>query len=486
MTASNDPVRGIYCNRTLNLRRIEAIGYDMDYTLIHYHMQAWEERAYTFIKEGLQQGGWPVEGLTFDPDLAIRGLIIDSEEGNIVKANRFGYVKRAFHGTEPLSFEAQRETYQRTLIDLREDRWIFLNTLFAISEACMYMQLVELLDDGQLGSSIGYGDLYELVRRTLDQAHMEGRLKQEIIAHPDRFVDLDEEMPLALLDQKEAGKKLLLITNSEWSYAAPMLRYAFNAYLPGDMTWRDLFDIAIVGARKPSFFSGQSPAFRVVSEDGMLREQQGVLQEGEVYVGGNAGLVEQTLGLSGEEILYVGDHLFVDVNVSKNVLRWRTALIVRELEDEIATLAAFTEQQHTLSALMEEKETLEAEFSALRLRLQRTRAQYGPNSNGDPEALEQEMRDLRERLVALDAEIAPIARESGRMMNPNWGVLMRTGKDKSHFARQVERYADIYTGRVSNFLHHTPFVYLRSHRGSLPHDDVADREFAPDAIEPLR
>jgi len=50
----------------------------------------------------------------------------------------------------------------------------------------------------------------------------------------------------------------------------------------------------------------------------------------------------------------------------------------------------------------------------------------------------------------------------------------------------VERYADIYTGRVSNFLHHTPFVYLRSHRGSLPHDDVVDREFAPDAIEPLR
>jgi len=486
MTPSNDPVRGLYCNRTLNLRRIKAIGYDMDYTLIHYYMRAWEERAYTFIKEGLQEEGWPVEDLTFDPDLAIRGLIIDCEEGNIVKANRFGYVKRAFHGTEPLSFEAQRETYQRTLIDLRDDRWIFLNTLFAISEACMYMQLVELLDDGQLGSSIGYGDLYERVRRTLDQAHMEGRLKEEIIAHPDRFVDLDEEMPLALLDQKEAGKKLLLITNSEWSYAAPMLQYAVDAFLPGDMTWHDLFDIAIVGARKPSFFSGQSPAFRVVSDDGMLREQQGLLDEGEVYVGGHAALVERTLGLSGEEILYVGDHLFVDVNVSKNVLRWRTALIVRELEDEISTLAAFTERQQVLSALMEEKEQLEAEFSALRLRLQRSHGQYGPHRNGDPEALEQEMRTLRERLVALDAEIAPIARQSGRMMNPNWGLLMRTGKDKSHFARQVERYADIYTGRVSNFLHHTPFVYLRSHRGSLPHDDVVDREFATDAIEPLR
>jgi hypothetical protein len=36
----------------------------------------------------------------------------------------------------------------------------------------------------------------------------------------------------------------------------------------------------------------------------------------------------------------------------------------------------------------------------------------------------------------------------------------------------MERYADIYTSRVSNFLHATPFVYLRSPRGSMPHDPV--------------
>ena len=36
--------------------------------------------------------------------------------------------------------------------------------------------------------------------------------------------------------------------------------------------------------------------------------------------------------------------------------------------------------------------------------------------------------------------------------------------------RQIERHADIYMSRVSNFLHHTPFFYFRSPRGSLPHD----------------
>ncbi|NBB75528.1 MAG: HAD-IG family 5'-nucleotidase, partial [Bacteroidetes bacterium] len=310
------PARGLFCNRTLNLRKIGAIGYDMDYTLIHYRMREWEQRAYSYIKEGLLNDGWPVDDLTFDPDLVIRGLIIDTEHGNIVKANRFGYVKRAFHGTEPLDFNAQRQTYERTLVDLNEPRWLFLNTLFSISEACMYMQLVDLLDAGELGASMGYHDLYARVRQTLDEAHMEGRLKAEIIDHPERFVALDEEMPLALLDQKEAGKKVLLITNSEWDYASPMLDYAVTPYLPGKMTWRDLFDISIVGARKPDFFSVESPAFRVVSDDGLLREHNGTLDEGEVYVGGNAALIEKSLGLRGEKILYVGDHLFTDVNVS--------------------------------------------------------------------------------------------------------------------------------------------------------------------------
>jgi hypothetical protein len=41
---AGSPERGVYCSRTLNLRSIKAIGYDMDYTLIHYDVNAWEVR----------------------------------------------------------------------------------------------------------------------------------------------------------------------------------------------------------------------------------------------------------------------------------------------------------------------------------------------------------------------------------------------------------------------------------------------------------
>lgn len=467
-----DRTRGVFCNRTLNLRGIKAIGYDMDYTLVHYRMEVWERRAYDYLKQGLSALGWPVEELDFDPHLCTRGLIIDVESGNVVKANRFGYVKRAFHGTSPLPFDEQRRIYSRTRIELRESRWKFLNTLFSISECCMYMQLVDKLDAGVLPAAVGYPELYGVIRHTLDGAHAEGKLKAEIIADPEPFVDLDPEMPLALLDQKQAGKTLLIITNSEWSYAEPMLSFIFDRFLPGEMTWRDLFDITFLSARKPGFFESAPPVFQLVDESGLLREHRGPVKKGQIYVGGNAQLVEESLGLEAGEILYVGDHLFTDVNIVKDLSRWRTALILRELEDEVRALADYEARQVELSAMMAEKEAMEAEYSDLRLALQRSRGGYGPGLDVPDEELERQMRKLYRGLVDLDARIAPLARAAGELLNERWGLLMRTGNDKSHLARQIERYADVYTSRVSNFLFQTPFVYLRSPRGSLPHDPL--------------
>ena len=43
-----------------------------------------------------------------------------------------------------------------------------------------------------------------------------------------------------------------------------------------------------------------------------------------------------------------------------------------------------------------------------------------------------------------------------------WGYLSRAGlNDKSQLCRQIEKYADVYTSRVSNFLRFTPYMYFR-------------------------
>ena len=188
------PNRGIYANRTLNLRSIRAIGYDMDYTLVHYRVGDWEERAFAHARNGLLAAKWPVEDLEFDPTNVIRGLAIDLELGNLVKATRFGYVIRAAHGTGFLGYDEIRTTYAATYVDLAEPRFEFMNTLFSLSEASLYAQMVDLLDAGRL-PGVGYGDLYEAVRRAINDSHQESQLKDEILADPGRFIDLDPDGP---------------------------------------------------------------------------------------------------------------------------------------------------------------------------------------------------------------------------------------------------------------------------------------------------
>jgi 5'-nucleotidase len=463
--------RRVWCNRTLNLRSIRAVGYDMDYTLVHYRTEEWEQAAFQHALEPLAQRGWPVEGLVFDPASVIQGLAFDLELGNLVKATRFGYVIRAHHGTRALSFEEQRAAYSSTFVDLSESRWQFMNTLFSLSQASLFAQLVDRLDAGLLPQVLGYRELHGILLAALDEAHNLGVLKARITADPDRFVELDPEAPLALLDQKKAGKRLLLVTNSDWAYTRSMLSYAFDRFLPRDQGWRSLFDLVIVEARKPSFFSGRQAVYRMVDEQrGLLEPHRGALEAGGVYVGGDAQLVEASLELSGAQILYLGDHLFGDVHVTKQMLRWRTGLILRELEPEIRALAELESADAELRRLMARKTELDNRLAHIRLARQRLQQGYGPPSRGSPEELEAELKSTAAESMALDASIGPLAKASGEAGNPTWGPLMRAGYDKSLFARQVERYADIYTSRVSNFLAVTPFAYLRAAYSSLPHD----------------
>ncbi len=462
--------RGIWVNRTLNLRSIRAIGYDMDYTLVHYRPAAWEARAFDHGKDGLAALGWPVDGFSFDPSEVIRGLVMDMELGNLVKATRFGWVIRAAHGTKVLDYDELRSAYAETMVDLGEDRFEFMNTLFSLSEASLFAQAVDLLDAGGIPGTLGYAEVYYAVRDAIDSAHQEGMLKEEILADPARFIDLDEDIVLALRDQQNAGKRLMLVTNSDWEYAQQIMEYSFDRFLPAGESWRALFDTVIVSAAKPEFFTSNNPLYKVVDEENaLLAPHRGPIEPGEVFFGGNARLVENSLGLSGDEILYVGDHLFGDVHFSKALLRWRTALILRELESEVEALVDFLPQQEELDTLMARKAELEAQVAALRVAAQRSRLGYAPPAVTVPDPAVA-LVELRGELARLDELISPLAIAAGQIRNEAWGPLMRAGQDKSLFARQVERYADVYTSRVSNLLYPSPFAMLRASRLDLPHD----------------
>ena len=470
LIGSPDAGRGVFVNRTLNMKQVKAIGYDMDYTLVHYDAVAWEERAYLALKGRLIDYGWDdesVQNLTFDPTLAVRGLVVDTQRGNLLKVNRFGYIKGATHGCSRLGGQDLRRQYDRPVIDSGDREMVYLDTLFSLSEGCIYAQLVDIYDREGLPGCHSYASLWETTREHLDQAHIEGALKRDVIAHPDRFIQADPMAAQTLLDQKRAGKKLLLITNSEWSFVKPVMDHAYTPYLPGDMTWEALFDLVIVESRKPGFFQSSKRMFEICGD--LLRPVQGDLNPEKIYLGGDAEKVEAHLGLSGDDILYVGDHVYGDVIVSKSRFKWRTCVVLRELERELEALADDQDLQRQINDFMKAKENLENESNDLRLLGLRKRATDETKARREA---------IRLEVDALDKQLGGIL-SNLQSAHPSWGHMMRAGNDESLLAQQVERYACIYTSRVSNLGFYTPFKYFRAPRLAMPHDQETGHWFEP-------
>lgn len=137
----------------------------------------------------------------------------------------------------------------------------------------------------------------------------------------------------------------------------------------------------------------------------------------------------------------------------------------------------------TLIELINQKEIVADLFSQLRLTLQRRNkghpaqwkdlpsVQTRAATNMDDRELIESMTKLLIVMRRLDRKIAPLMESDGELFSKRWGFLSRAGLwDKSHLMRQIEKYADIYTSRVSNFLHYTPFMYFRAQEQSVAHD----------------
>ncbi|WVZ20961.1 hypothetical protein V8G54_008283 [Vigna mungo] len=310
--------------------------------------------------------------------------------------------------------------------------------------------MVDMLDDGVIPANLGpfdYKGLYKAMGMALLTAHLEGHLKNEIMSNPEQFVELDPELPFTLLDQKEAGKKLVLITNSDYHYTDKMMHYSFNRFLPSDMGWRDLFDIIVVSANKPEFFQMSHPMYELVTDEGLMRPcfkaQIGSLlttiattdmvvgnsqvrsKDGDIPFGsdlrGSAKMVESSLNIHGNDILYIGDHIYTDVNQSKVHLQWRTALICRELEEEYHALIHSRGYRQSLLELINQKEVVGDIFNRLQLTLQRRskrlNAQTVAATDMDNENLSQSMQKLLVVMQILDGKIAPMLEADGALFN---------------------------------------------------------------------
>ncbi|WP_133130992.1 HAD-IG family 5'-nucleotidase [Legionella yabuuchiae] len=453
--------QNVFVNRILNMKKIKYIGLDMDHTLIRYKTENFERLVYKLVIEHLiQEKNYPeaIKAFKFKFEDAIRGLVVDSKNGNILKLSRYAAIRQSFHGTKPIKFTDQKEFYRSIYVDLNDPNYMAIDTSFSIAFCVLYGQLVDYKDE--------HPDLlpsYHLlaldVLKGVDEVHATGHLKQTIIKSPDDFIICDEEVVLGLKRYIKHGKKIFILTNSDYKYAKQLLEFAITPYLEPGKTWCDLFEYVITLANKPRFFYDKSRFLKINPNDGMMTNTEGPITPG-IYQGGYATKFTEDLDLIGDEILYIGDHIYGDILRLKKDCNWRTALVVEELGEEIEAQVKARPIEEQIVAHMKIKRKLEDKAVVLQTKSFEERT----------DKYDEELDAIQEEIIALDKHIAQFIQQQHQFYNPTWGRVFRTGAEESYFAYQVDRFACIYMEKLADLLEHSPLTYFRANRRLLAHD----------------
>jgi 5'-nucleotidase len=459
----------VFCNRSLRMDQVEWVGFDMDYTLAIYDQAKMDQLTIDAALPKLIARGYPESLRTIDYDLTfpVRGLMVDAKLGNVLKMDRYKYVKRAYHGMRELSYDERRELYHSTRIRAKgSTRYYFIDTLYALSEVTLFAAGITHME--ALGNTVDYHEWFYAIRDAVDRSHQDDSILSAIVADPGRFVLRDEALPRALHTLRSAGKKLFLITNSRPEYTERMMSFLLENFIPECKRWQQLFDVVVTSAKKPKFFVEDTLPFG----DASGAPVDGPLLRGQVYTGGCAVELSRLAGIEGDRVLYVGDHIYGDVLRAKKHSPWRTVMIIQELEPELAGVSRTAQATVRWDELEDARHSLLDELRHLNATLKGMPAE--PDAFVEQAAararLKRQVDRSRARLRALEAECTQLEQEIERAFHPYWGPLLKAGAEPSSFGHQVEDYACLYTSRVSNFLGYSPHHYFRSPRERLPHE----------------
>lgn len=492
-----DIEKQIFCNRSLNMKNIVAVGFDMDYTLAQYMPETFETLAYNgTIRKLVYDLGYPPQLLewTFDWKYMVRGLVVDKKRGNILKMDRHKYVKVAYHGFSEISKEEKMATYGNTLIrdSFDEPDYALIDTLFSLAEAYLFAQLVDFKDKNprNVPGGADYSRMYKDVRAAVDLCHRDGTLKQMVEKAPGKYINEDRSIVPMLKMLRDSGRATFLVTNSLWDYTNVVMNFLCeNRTMSGTLCnfdWLQNFNVVITGSAKPGFFheDNRLNLFEVEPESGMLlntdngsplpqmestspRSPHSGLKKGcRVFQGGSVAHLHKLLSVeASSQVLYVGDHIYGDILRSKKVLGWRTMLVVPELEREVELLWMTRDTRKELQLLRKDRNNIEDQIHHMRWSL---------NSGGldvdEKLKLSSELKELEVKREKIRLHHQKAQRECHQKFHKVWGQLMKTGYQNSRFAHQVERFACLYTSQVTNLSLYSPDKYYRPSEDFMPHE----------------
>uniref|UniRef100_A0A8C3X118 5'-nucleotidase domain containing 2 n=1 Tax=Catagonus wagneri TaxID=51154 RepID=A0A8C3X118_9CETA len=440
----------IYANNEISLRDVEVYGFDYDYTLAQYadtlHPEIFSAARDILIEHYKYPEG--IRKYDYDPSFAIRGLHYDIQKSLLMKIDAFHYVQlgTAYRGLQPVPDEEVIDLYGGTQhIPLYQMSGFYgkgpsikqFMDIFSLPE----MALLSCVVDYFLGHGLEFDQahLYKDVTDAIRDVHVKGLMYQWIERDMEKYILRGDET-FAVLNRLVAhGKQLFLITNSPFSFVDKGMRHMVGP------DWRQLFDVVIVQADKPSFFTDRRKPFRKLDEKGSLHwDRITRLEKGKIYRQGNLFDFLRLTEWRGPRVLYFGDHLYSDL--ADLMLRhgWRTGAIIPELEREIRIIN--TEQymhsltwQQALTGLLERMQTYQ-----------------------DAES--------RQVLAAWMKERQELRCVTKALFNAQFGSIFRTFHNPTYFSRRLVRFSDLYMASLSCLLNYRVDFTFYPRRTPLQHE----------------
>ncbi|XP_068997333.1 5'-nucleotidase domain-containing protein 2 [Embiotoca jacksoni] len=440
----------IYANNEVDLAEVDIYGFDYDYTLALYSNALNTmiyNKARTFLIEHFK---YPEAICKYDyiPNFVARGLHYDIQKGLLMKIDAFHYIQpgTVYRGLSPVPDEEVLKLYGGTYhVPLQQDSGFYgkgpkvkqFMDIFSIPE----MTLLAAANDFFITHDIEYDPvhLFKDVSEAIGMVHLKGYMYKWVMQDLDKFILRGEETHAVLHRLVSHGKKLFLITNSPYSFVDKGMRHMVG------QDWRDFFDVVIVQADKPHFFTDCIKPFRRLDGNGDLQwEKITSLDKGQIYKQGNLFDFLRLTGWRGSKVLYFGDHLYSDL--ADLMLRhgWRTAAIVPELEQETKVVST---NRYALNLTW-----LQA-LTGLMERLQTHR-------DLESKQVFEEWQKEREELRVM----------TKNLFNPQFGSIFRTCHNPTYFSRRLSRFSDIYMASPSCLLNYDLLYTFYPRRTPLQHE----------------
>jgi hypothetical protein len=243
--------------------------------------------------------------------------------------------------------------------------------------------------------------------------------------------------------------------------------------------WRDFFDIIICQACKPDFFVKKNPFYEIDIETGEKKHIVNSFEKNKVYINGNYTQFEEIIGSLGDQVLYIGDHIFGDILRSNKDSGWRTVLVVEELEEELDKLQYVSQDLKNIKKKKEKKDKLQYELKMYMNKLKKLEELKNSNNltkkeielvDNAIEVFNNELKVLEEKQEKLEKQIEIISNKIDKTFHPRWGPIFQESYEISRFGDQVKDYACIYTSRLTNFFFYPVNNYFKSQKDMMPHE----------------